>query len=132
MTPELFWLTLTAVLASALWIPFIVGVNGEERDFTDFTRPPDLSLMRPWVHRAFRAHQNLLETIIPFAAVVLVAHVAGVSTQVTIWATVAFFWIRLAHAIGMITGLAVFPVRPIIFTASWACTLAVAGAVLLS
>ena len=123
MSTELIYLTLTALLAGSLWIPFIVGVTTEEKDFTDFSRPPDLTEMRPWVHRAFRAHQNLLETLIPFAAVVLVAHVAGVSTGVTVAAAIAFFWIRVAHAVGMISGFVIFPVRPIIFTASWICTL---------
>ncbi len=126
MTLELFWLTLTALLAASLWIPFIVGVNTETgKDFSDFTRPPDLTTMRPWVHRAWRAHQNLLETLIPFAAVILIAHMAGISTSVTVFAAVTFFWLRVAHAIGMISGLARFPVRPILFTASWLCTIAV-------
>ena len=131
MTPELTWLTLSALLAACLWIPYIVGVNTEPQDHSDFTRPPNLAAMRPWVHRAWRAHQNLLETLIPFAAVVLVAHLAGVSTQVTLWATVAFFWLRVIHAAGMISGLARFPLRPIIFTASWLCTLAVGVQLLL-
>lgn len=125
MTTELSFLTLTALLASAMWIPYIVGVNTEKDDVSDFTRPPDLSLVRPWVHRAFRAHLNLLETLLPFAVVVLIAHLAQVSTSVTIWASVAFFWLRVAHAAGMISGLARFPVRPAIFTASWLCTLAI-------
>lgn len=59
MTTELLYLTLSAVLAASLWVPFIVGVNTEDKDFTDFTRPPSLTDMRPWVHRAFRAHQNM-------------------------------------------------------------------------
>ena len=130
MTPELTWLALSALLAACLWIPYIVGVNTETADVSDFTRPPDLTRMRPWVHRAYRAHLNMIETLIPFAAVVLIAHVAGVSGTVTLWATIAFFWLRVAHAVGMISGLATFPIRPIIFTASWLCTLAV-GAVLL-
>lgn len=126
MTPELTWLTFSALLAASLWIPFIVGVNTETgKDFSDFTRPPNLNDMRPWVHRAYRAHLNMLETIIPFAAVILIAHLAGVSTQVTIWASILFFWLRLAHATGMITGIARFPIRPVIFTASWLCTIAV-------
>lgn len=126
MTPELTWLTLSALMAASLWIPFIVGVNTEDKDFSDFTRPPNLTTMRPWVHRAFRAHQNMLETIIPFAAVILIAHMAGISSQVTVWASIAFFWLRLAHAAGMISGIARFPLHPIIFTASWLCTVAVA------
>lgn len=132
MTTELFYLTLSALLAGSLWIPFIIGVTTEAEDFTDFTRPPQLTQMRPWVHRAFRAHQNMLETLIPFAAVVLVAHVAGVSGTVTLWASMAFFWIRVIHAAGMISGMAIFPIRPIIFTASWLCTLSVAVAILLA
>lgn len=128
MTPELVWLTLSALLAASLWIPYIVGINTEpahEDAAGAFRRPPDLRDMRPWVHRAWRAHQNLLETLIPFAAVVLIAHLAEVSTAVTLWATVAFFWLRVLHAAGMISGLAGFPVRPIIFTASWLCTIAI-------
>jgi len=132
MTTELFWLTLSAVLAGSLWMPFIIGVVTETEDFTDFTRPPELSRMRPWVHRAFRAHQNMLETFIPFAAVVLAAHVAGVSNGVTLTAAIAFFVIRVVHAIGMISGLARFPIRPIIFTASYLCTVTIAVTVLLS
>lgn len=130
MTPELLWLTASALLAATLWVPFIIGVNTEAGDFTDFTRPPDLATMRPWVHRAWRAHQNMLETLVPFAVLVLAAHLAGISTSVTVGASVAFFWLRLAHAVGMISGLASFPLRPVIFTASWACTLLMGWALL--
>lgn len=131
MSTELTYLVLTSMLAASLWIPFIVGVTTEDSDFTDFTRPPDLTTMRPWVHRAWRVHQNLLETFVPFAAVVLAAHLASVSNTVTIWASIAFFWLRLLHAIGMLSGLATFPIRPIIFTASWLCTIAIGATVLL-
>lgn len=71
------------------------------------------------------AHLNLIKAAMPFAAAVLVAHVMDVSTVVAVWAAAAFFWLRLAHAVGMVSGLARFPVRPIIFTASWACTVAI-------
>ncbi|MEM8958657.1 MAG: MAPEG family protein [Pseudomonadota bacterium] len=132
MTPELFWLTLTALLAGSLWIPFIVGVNATPARAVvgDLSRPPDLGRMPAWVHRAHRAHLNLVEQFLPFAVVVLVAHMAGVSTPVTVWATALFFWLRVAHAAGMISGAARLPVRPLIFTAGWLCILAVGGAVL--
>ncbi|MDJ0631242.1 MAG: MAPEG family protein [Rhodobacter sp.] len=131
MTIELTYLVFTALLAASLWIPFIVGVNVQKAvDTTDFTRPPDLTALPPWVHRAHRAHLNLIEQMLPFAVIVLVAHSLGVSTAVTVWASVAFFWLRVIHAAGMITGLARFPVRPIIFTASWICILAIGWQVL--
>lgn len=127
MTPELYWLTLSAVLASSLWIPYIVGVNMHPVEGADdFNRPPDHRQFPPWVHRAFRAHLNMVETFVPFAALVLVAHVTHESGTVTLWAAALFFWLRLAHAAGMITGKARLPVRPLLFTASWLCTLAVA------
>ncbi|MEL6374145.1 MAG: MAPEG family protein [Pseudomonadota bacterium] len=132
MTSELTFLALSAVLAASLWVPFIVGVNTEAKTYTDFTRPPDLRGMRPWVHRAYRAHQNMLETLMPFAVLVLIAHSVGVSTTVTVWASAAFFALRVAHAVGMISGLARFPIRPVIFTASWLCTLAIAVSLLLA
>lgn len=125
MTTELKWLIYTALLAASLWIPFIVGVNtsgfpGKEQLFV---RPPDPTQMRPWVHRSLRAHQNLLEQLLPFAIVVLAGAVSRVSTPMTVACAITFFWLRIAHAIGMISGLARFPLRPMIYVAGWITTL---------
>ena len=131
MTTEIAYLIATAVLAASLWIPFIIGVNIQKAvDTTDFTRPPDLSALPPWVHRAHRAHLNLLEQLLPFAVIVLVGHTLGVSNTITATAAAAFFWIRVAHAVGMISGLASFPIRPIIFTAGWIAILILAWQVI--
>lgn len=130
MTAELWWTACTALLAASLWIPYIVGVNTEPATADPFHRPSDLSGLRPWVHRAHRAHLNLLEQAIPMAVLVLIAHATSVSTTGTVWATAAFFVLRLAHAVGMITGTARFPLRPIIFTLGWVCVLVVGGTVL--
>lgn len=127
MTTELTYLTLTMILATSLWIPYIIGVNKHPQDATDpFLRPAPLDGFPPWVHRAHRAHLNALETALPFAILVLIAHAIGLSNTITVWATIAFFWLRLVHAIGMISGLARFPVRPIVFTLGWLCSLLVA------
>ncbi|MBT8152951.1 MAPEG family protein [Epibacterium ulvae] len=131
MTSELVYLTLSALLAGSLWIPFVIGQGGDPKGHTDFTRPPDITQLRPWVQRSFRAHQNAIETTLPFAIVVLVAHVAGLSNSVTGTAAAVFFWTRLVHAAGMISGLAIFPIRPIIFSVSYACTVVIAVMVLL-
>jgi uncharacterized MAPEG superfamily protein len=132
MTAELKWLVYTALLAGSLWIPFIVGVNvtdypGKEQQFI---RPPDHGKMKPWVHRSLRAHQNLLEQFVPFAIIVLVGAVTRVSTPVTVACSIAFFWLRVAHAIGMISGLARLPLRPAIYLAAWIVMLVFAWQVL--
>lgn len=130
MTVELTWLTLTTFLAASLWIPFVIGVNSTPVAWPEENRPPDPRLMVPWVHRAFRAHLNLMEQFPAFAAAVLIAHVAGVSTAITVWATVLFFWLRVVQAVWMIGDFRQIPVRPIIFTLSWLCTLSIGVQVL--
>lgn len=124
MTTELMFLTLTALLAASLWIPYIIGVNSTPVPEMSENRPHDPAELVPWVHRAFRAHLNLLEQFLPFAVIVLVLHLAGISTALTVWATGVFFALRVAHAVWMIGGFPVLPVRPIIFTAGWVCVLA--------
>ena len=132
MTLELKWLIYTAVLAGSLWIPFIVGVNAT--DFPGkaqlFVRPPDAGQLKPWVHRSLRAHQNLLEQFVPFAIIVLVGAVTHVSTPETVACSITFFWLRVAHAVGMISGWARLPLRPMIYVAGWIVTLVFAWQVL--
>ena len=123
MSTELTYLALTALLASAMWIPYIVGVNMHPSDNVDadFRRPRDLNTVPEWVHRAHRAHLNLLEQFLPMAVLVLIGAHAGVSNTITVWCVAVFFWLRVAHAIGMVSGIARFPVRPILFTSGWLC-----------
>lgn len=126
MTTELFCLLLTALLAASLWIPFIVGVNitPAAADAPDpFISPPDPLKMKPWIARSYRAHQNLLEQFLPFAVIVILAHMLGVSTAITKWACIAFLGLRVTHAIGMITATARLPLRPLIFTSGYVCIL---------
>lgn len=132
MSTELTWLVYTAILAASLWIPYIVGVNRSEFADKDqiFVRPPDMSQMPPWVHRAYRAHLNLLEQLLPFSLIVIVGALAKISTPVTVWCAILFFWLRVAHAIGMITGVAKFPIRPMLYVAGWIVTLVFAWQIL--
>ena len=99
MTTDLTMLTATAVLTAALVMPYglamwtlwpVAEVLGNRDD------PPALP---PWAERARRAQRNMLENFPHFAALVLVAHVAGVANATTALGVTIFFWARLAHAI---------------------------------
>lgn len=129
---ELGILTCLALLAATLWVPYIVGVNRVpqvEGAPDNFIRPGNLNDLPAWVHRAHRAHLNLLEQLLPFAVLVfLVDRVDGYSA-LTYWTAIAFFWLRIAHAVGMISGKARMPLRPLIFTAGWLCCLLMGYAV---
>ena len=133
MTTELMVLTLTAILAASLWVPYIVlsGRPGSA-EHQSFDRMARVWEMSDAAQRAYRAHQNLLEQFLPFAVVLVVAHLAQVSTAVTVWASVAFFVLRVLHAVGYVAGWARMPLRPLLFTGGWLCILAIAASVLLA
>ena len=100
MTPDLTWLAWSAALTALLWLPYIAGLTivnggitaGQYRDPT----PPELPA---WVKRCYRAHLNAVESLIPFAVVVLIAHVTKLANETTAMWAMIFFYARVAHAI---------------------------------
>lgn len=131
MTVELHILLATALLTASIWIPYIVGVNTTafEGQADSFERPPDHRNMEPWIHRAHRAQANMVEQFAPFAVVVLVGAMLGVSNAWTVGCALLFLVLRAVHAWGMIGGWARFPVRPAIFTSAWITILVYALAI---
>ena len=121
MTTDLTYLAWTALLTAALWIPYIaaqVAINGllAPANYVDPT-PRPLPL---WGKRADRAHVNAVEAFAPFAALVIVAHLAGKANGMTaFWAT-CFFWLRLTHAVVYL--LAVPYLRTVVFTLGFVAT----------
>ena len=128
MTPELWYLFLSAALLSCLWIPFIAGMVKYEGLLTpdDYINLRDTSKFPSWVRRANRAHVNMVEQFGAFAGLVLVAHIAGVSTEATALAAAVFFWARIVHAVVMISGFSKLMARTLTFTVAWLALLVIA------
>ena len=90
----------TALLTAALWIPYIVcqvttnGPLSGENYVDPAPRPVPL-----WGQRAHRAYLNAVECFAPFAALVIVAHIAGKANAMTAFWAMSFFWLRLVHAV---------------------------------
>ena len=59
-----------------------------------------------WGGRAARAHRNMIENLVLFAALVLVAVAAGKTNDMTLLGAQIFFWARLAYALVYIAGIA--------------------------
>lgn len=59
--------------------------------------------------RGLRAHQNQLENLVPFAIIVLCAHLIGVSNRVTIICATLFLISRLSHAGFYLAGITRLP-----------------------
>ncbi|TMI00625.1 MAG: hypothetical protein E6H43_10995 [Betaproteobacteria bacterium] len=66
-----------------------------------------------WAGRAERAHLNMLESLVLFAALVLVALVAGRTNSMTALGAQLFFWARLVYAPVYLAGV------PWVRTAVW-------------
>lgn len=73
---------------------------------------------RGWVGRAQRAHRNMLESLVLFAALVLIAHVSGRANEVTALGAALFFYARLAYAVIYVAGI------PWLRTAVWCVSVA--------
>jgi len=113
MTPELTYLVWSTVLAFVLVVIAASGAQlqvGLEKLAGNREDMPDIT---GWAGRAQRAHANMLENLILFAILVLVAHSAGIRNGTTLLGAQLFFWGRLAHAVLYIAGI------PWARTAAW-------------
>ena len=115
MSADLKYLAFTAILTATLWIPYVVSqvmTNGfpTAANYVDPTPRP----LPPWGKRADRTHINAVETFAPFAALVIAVHLAGKANAMTAFWAMAFFWLRLAHAVVYLLGIPY--VRTVVFT----------------
>ena len=115
MTTDLNYLAYTAILTAALWIPYIIAqvmTNGPlaPANYVDPAARP----VPPWGKRADRAYLNAVECFAPFAALVIIAHVAGKADAMTAFWAACFFWLRLAHAVVYLLGIPY--IRTVVFT----------------
>ena len=106
MTTELTYLAWTAVLCLFLWMPYIAAGASQYGFLTpDDYKVPGSRILPPWANRAQRAHFNLLENLPSFAALILIAQLAGTTTETTAVAAAVFFWARLVQTIVHIIGM---------------------------
>jgi uncharacterized MAPEG superfamily protein len=123
MTIDLYYLALSALLCLVLWVPYVLarfGIWGIVETVGYPENPPPLP---GWAGRAERAHRNMVENLVPFTALVLVAHVGGGADHMTAMGAAIFFWSRVAHAIVYMLGIPW--ARTLTFMASWVGSLMV-------
>ena len=115
MTTDLTMLVWTAGFAVVLPFAYIIGLtlipNGFAWGLGNRSGPVDGEL--GWAQRARRAHVNLIENLLPFAALVLVAHVSGKANATTALGAQIFFWARLVYTAVYIAGWT--PLRTAVF-----------------
>jgi uncharacterized MAPEG superfamily protein len=123
MTPEMMYLVWTVALTFILALTAVNGAMlqvGLPKLAGNREHMPEIT---GWAGRAIRAHRNMLESLVLFAILVLVAQIANIHTGMTLLGAQLFFWGRVAHALIYIVGIAW------VRTLAWAVS--VAGLVLL-
>lgn len=128
MKTELFYLTLVIVLTGLLWVPYIldrITVRGliDAVGYPENPKPQSI-----WAQRLMKAHHNAVENLVIFAALILVAHAAGITNGAIAGASIVYFWARLVHALAYTFG--VPWVRTLAFTVGFFAQATVAWQIL--
>ena len=127
MTTELFYLILTALFTGCLWVPHVIGLVKAR----GMLKPEDYKVaptspLPHWVQRANRAHLNAVESLAPFAVMVLCAHLLKVSTGITATCAMVFFYARVIHAVVHIGGFSLLMARTLVFAVGFTAFVAFA------
>ena len=118
MSADLFWLVLSAALALVqMLVAVLVAIPQVGLPALAGNRE-GMAPLTGAAARAQRAHLNMLESLVIFAIVVLVAAVADRSNATTALGAAIFFWARLAYAAVYLIGI------PWLRTAVWAVSVA--------
>ena len=129
LTPELTWLAIIATATALMWLPYVLESFVSRGILGTMGNPsPGDPPMAGWAWRAKRAHMNALESLAVFAALVLIAAFAGVSTPATVLAAKVYAAARLGHYIVYAAGIPVL--RTLLFLMGLGATLVVAFAIL--
>ena len=113
MKPELALLIWSVLLT---FVQMLVAVSGATLQVGLPTLAANREGLAPctgWAGRAARAHHNMLESLVLFAALVLTAVIAGRTNGATLLGAQIFFWARLAYAVIYVAGI------PWLRTAVW-------------
>jgi uncharacterized MAPEG superfamily protein len=104
MKAELFWLLWAVALTFVQMLLAVGGATLQVGLPALAGNREGLPAFSGWAGRAQRAHRNMLENLVLFAALVLVAVVAGKTSSTTLLGAQLFFWARLAYAVVYIAG----------------------------
>jgi uncharacterized MAPEG superfamily protein len=114
MTPDLKYLLFSTILTFVQVLIAAALANQAVGLTTLAGNREGLGEMSGLAGRARRAHLNMIENMVVFVALVLIAAVGGKANAMTAMGATIFFWARVAYTIIYLAGL------PWLRTAAWA------------
>ncbi|MDP1960580.1 MAG: MAPEG family protein [Reyranella sp.] len=106
MSPDLKYLLLSTILCFVQMLVAATGANQAVGLPTLAGNREGLREITGWAGRAKRAHFNMVENMVLFAALVLIAVAAGKANAMTAMGAMIFFWARVAYAVIYVAGIA--------------------------
>lgn len=123
MKPEMMWLVWSVVLTFAQALVAVQGAMMQVGLPMLAGNRENMPAITGWAGRAARAHRNMLENLVLFAVLVLVAVAAGKTNAMTLLGAQLFFWARVVYLGVYIAGV------PWLRTAVW--TVSMVGLILI-
>lgn len=121
MNEALHWLAASCVLTALIWLPYGLEMIVHQGLMAAIGNRDSMREPAAWAGRLKRAHANAVENLVVFAALLLVAQIAGVNGAVTAAAAQIYFWARLVHVLSYAAGIVL--VRTLAFVGGWIATL---------
>ena len=104
MKPELMLLVWAVALTLVQMLVAATGSAAQYGVMPLFGNREGLPVLTGWAGRANRAHHNMLENLVLFAALVLVAVVSSKTNATTLLGAQLFLWCRVAYAVIYLAG----------------------------
>ena len=128
MSAELGYLTWVTTFTALMWVPYILNMIMVRGLLDAVGYPENPEPMAPWAERMKAAHYNAVENLVVFAALVLIAHAAGIHNQATALAAAIYFWARVIHFVAYTFRIPW--VRTLAFVVGFACQITIAWQIL--
>ena len=119
LSTEIRLLVYSVLVCIVMWLPYVLVAIGQF-GLTRMVSYPSCNYdeLPQWAQRLHRAHMNLIENLVPFAALVIVAQMVGAMNEMTALGARLFFWARLVQIAGHTAGIPW--VRTLSFFVGWA------------
>mgnify|MGYP001234146929 CR=1 FL=1 len=82
MSSELEILAWMSALTIAMWLPYILAHIANVGLMPALTYRADETPLPNWAARARKAHYNTIENLVPFASLIIVAHLSNATNEV--------------------------------------------------
>lgn len=97
MNIELVYLAGISLITALMWVPYITNMILVRGLMDAVGYPDNPKPLAPWAERMKSAHSNAVENLVVFAALILAANALQISNDMTIAASILFFWARVVH-----------------------------------